>query len=410
LTYDAGGETTRAVLVGDDGVQVFNEIPDNMSVSASMYMSRDTFFSLYLGDIHPRQAILSGQVSVPGFAFRQVYNFGISFDSSTAKWNEFYAHKREQTALAAASRPSFSKLPLLSHDHTLSSRTAELTLLDSEHATSPDSSSSSQWLHIFLHTPVGVQLLLPSAFNSDTKSYAFATHSSFSSAPLLAAASMTSAFRYATHATSSIASPRAAAKLRSSFPDWFSGASHTPHQKRANSIRYLMLTHAHNEPGRPMRDRPSLFQKGGDFSLFDGSKRARDRLRSLQELNPLMSAPMMRKLKHNVQLLNNSPAVKETRKLLKHSSVYAFPLFAMHPDAYVGEFGSSKTGTHVPKLDTASRMSGRLATRRMRRDIKHIAKWVNTHKQDVDKRLRGPVPKVPIASYPIEWLTFDNWS
>lgn len=62
-------------------------------------MTRDTFFNVYMGTVHPRTAILNGDVKVHGWAFQEMANFGASFDFATEKWDSFYEWRKTQPPL-----------------------------------------------------------------------------------------------------------------------------------------------------------------------------------------------------------------------------------------------------------------------------------------------------------------------
>jgi len=57
-------------------------------IAATARMDRLTFFHVYWGRLHPRQAVLSGKVRASPFAFMDLYKFGHSFDCTSEKWAE----------------------------------------------------------------------------------------------------------------------------------------------------------------------------------------------------------------------------------------------------------------------------------------------------------------------------------
>jgi len=116
-----GTETIRAVDVDPKlGVKVEHGVPPGANVSCECTCTSKTFIDIYENRVHPRSAIMSGNLKVHGFAFRELGRFGASFDTRTEKWNEYYAHLRElervekaqAEAHAAAAKAAQSQQPL----------------------------------------------------------------------------------------------------------------------------------------------------------------------------------------------------------------------------------------------------------------------------------------------------------
>mgnify|MGYP001248671397 CR=1 FL=1 len=49
-------------------------------------MTRDVFKQVYMGELHPRTAVLTGRVKVDSFAFGDMYRFATAFDLSSEEW------------------------------------------------------------------------------------------------------------------------------------------------------------------------------------------------------------------------------------------------------------------------------------------------------------------------------------
>jgi hypothetical protein len=93
IRYPCGEDCHRYVKVEPERVQCFKDLPEHEKSTCEVHMNRDTFFKVYLNEIHPRNAVLSGAVRVRNWAFRELQKFGLSFDLSTEKWAAYYEMK-----------------------------------------------------------------------------------------------------------------------------------------------------------------------------------------------------------------------------------------------------------------------------------------------------------------------------
>ena len=72
-------------------------------------LNRDTFLQIYLNEIGPRTAVLTGQLHVKNFAYNSLATFAECFDSSTESWNNFYEFQKQQASLQKSSPISLSE-------------------------------------------------------------------------------------------------------------------------------------------------------------------------------------------------------------------------------------------------------------------------------------------------------------
>lgn len=115
LEYPDGKISKKTVRVHpENGIKIFHGEPIDGVVTCRTSMKRDTFFDVYMGTVHPRNAIINGDVKVHGWAFREMSNFGASFDFATESWNRFYEWRKTQPPISVPSsrlRPLPFSLP-----------------------------------------------------------------------------------------------------------------------------------------------------------------------------------------------------------------------------------------------------------------------------------------------------------